>query len=113
MLDNVFLNSELLDRSSGTHFCNVRFQLLDLPGLQVLISALLCGYVLLCSVVQVVIDIEIIVLNSLIFECVWAAALPRGLAGAKLLFSIGGVGLRIMYWAIYNLVENLLPSGQP
>ena len=27
-----------------------------------LISALLCGYVLLCSVVQVVIDIEIIVL---------------------------------------------------
>ena len=62
-----------------------------------LISALLCGSVLLCSVVQVIIDIEIIVLNSLIFECVWAAALPRGPAGAKLLLPIGGVDLRIMH----------------
>jgi len=59
---NVFLNSELLDllcllvlipAMSGFHYsiCQVFW---------VLISALLCGYVLLCSVVQVVVDIEII-----------------------------------------------------
>ena len=83
-------------QSSGTHFCNVRSQLLDLPGLQVLISALFCGSVLLCSVVQVVVDIEIIVLNSLIFESMWAAALPRGPAGAKLLSQIAAVGSHIM-----------------
>ena len=74
--------------SSGTHFCNVRFQLLGLPGLQVLIfcSALFCGSVLLCSVVLVVIDIDmwvvvdidILVIDSLIFNYMGTSRLPQG-----------------------------------